>query len=161
MSAQARWRFGARWVSRALVVVAALIALTIATGFTNAYGTARVLQANIGAWSDGAAPDTFWDEPLVDVPGLSVTTVHCHGQMRYDVQYGATGPYHRNACLAAMMAVDTGGTATVEAYVFLPVGNNVLYRCSSNDSPWTYYLGDVSYLSDPAAASSQGGCRLP
>jgi hypothetical protein len=160
MSAQARWRFGARWVSRALAVVAALTALTITAGLTNAYGTARVLQANIGAWSDGAGPDTFWDEPLVDVPGLSVTSVHCHGQMRYDVQYGATGPDHRNACLEAMMAVDTG-TATVDAYVFLPVGSHVLYRCSSNASPWIYYLGDVSYLSGPWAASSQGGCRLP
>ena len=79
-----------RWllVSLGVVVVAIVVA-----GFTDGYGTGTRLQANIGGWMpDGANPATFWDLPLVDAPGLSVTSVHCHGRMDVNLQLGATGP---------------------------------------------------------------------
>jgi hypothetical protein len=166
MSTQVSLHSGAPWLGMAFAALVAVIAFTLGTGLTDAYGTNSVIKAKIGAWSDGAAPDTFWDSPVVDLPGLSVFWVHCHGRVNFDLQYGATGPNHRNTCIAAMNAVNTGGLAAVDAYVFFPIGNKVLYRCNMNDAPWIYYVGDIIPAPDLAqptdpAVLSQGHCRLP
>ena len=80
-----------RWLVT-LAIVLLLLAMPVA-GLTDAFGTAGRLQATLGGWSpDGAAHDTFWDSPVFDIPGLSVTAVHCHGYVRQDLQLGATGP---------------------------------------------------------------------
>jgi hypothetical protein len=90
---------------------------------------------------DGAGAATFWDSPVVDAPGFSATTVHCHGRMDFNVQVGATGPVHGNPCYAAL-GVYSGGAEELDAYVDVPFVGKVLYRHSVNEGPWTYYFGD-------------------
>jgi hypothetical protein len=77
-------------------------------GLTNAYGTGVDLRADTPMWlPDGAKSDTFWDSQLVDMPGLSLYTVHCHGRFRADLQVGATGSDgNNNPCYAAMGMYD-------------------------------------------------------
>jgi hypothetical protein len=160
----------AKWLRRVtLVPVVAVVAVsvTFVTGLTNAYGTGTQLQANVGPWlPDGAKGDTFWDSAVVDVPGFSVTSVHCHGQVRYDVQLGATGPSHSNPCYAALGAY-TPFHFELRGWV-LPGGNRVLYRCSTNDWRWIYYIGNVDYAPAPSAnggfdiaALTEGHCSRP
>jgi hypothetical protein len=128
-----------RWLIT-LSIVIVLLAIPVA-GFTDAFGTARHLQA-FGRWaSDGAKADTFWDSQVVDIPGVSVTAVHCHGKVRYDVQVGATGPYHANPCYAAMGAYSNGSGAW-ELFMSLP--GRAVYRISQNQSPWRYCIGSIS-----------------
>lgn len=80
---------------------------------------------------------------MVDVPGFSLTAVHCHGNVRYDVQVGATGPMHNNPCYEVMNGGSTASThGEMGLYFVFPIGNKFLYRCSVNDSPWRYYVGD-------------------
>jgi hypothetical protein len=153
-----------------VLAVVAAVAVTLGAGITNAYGTGGQFQANIGDWPDGATTDTFWDSPVVDVPGLSVFSIHCHGRVHYDIQYGSTGPPHSNACYASMGEYDNG-SEQVGTYVSLPVGSKALYRCSTNYRPWIYYFGDVIYAPPPSAPESfppleisamlKGHCEVP
>jgi hypothetical protein len=141
---------------RALVVLVVPIALTLSVELTDAYGMGRVLQANVGGGSDGAAHDTFWDTPVIDVPGFSVYSVHCHGQMHYDLQVGAVGPSHSNSCYAALGLYTNTTGEQIDSYMFLPFGEKVLYRCSTTDGPWIYYVDNVIYASQMPPDGSPG-----
>jgi hypothetical protein len=136
-------------VALAILVPIAGIALLASAGVTNAYGTGTQMQANIGGWlPDGAQRDTFWDASFVDVPGLSVYSVHCHGQMHLNVQLGATGPFHNNPCYAAM-GMYSGGSSETELYTMFPGGSQAIYRDSVDYGPWIYSIKDVVYYSSP------------
>jgi hypothetical protein len=129
-----------RWLFVALGVV---VAAVVVAGFTDGYGTGQQLQANIGGWMpDGADAATFWDGPVVDAPGFSVTTVHCHGRMEVNVQLGATEPAHGNPCHAAL-GVYAGQSDDLDTYLVVPFASKALYRHSVNEGPWTYYVGDL------------------
>jgi hypothetical protein len=137
-------------VSLAVLVPIACVTLTLCAGITNAYGTGTQLQANVGGWlPDGAKSDTFWDASVVDVPGLSAYAVHCHGRMRVDLQFGATGPSHSNPCYAALGMYNEGSDDS-GIYLFFPGGKTAMYRDSVNYGPWSYGIGSViSYSSPP------------
>lgn len=125
----------------AVLTVIAIVALIVTAGVTDAFGTDAQLRTNLGgALPDGAAPDTFWDSALLDVPGLSVTGLHCHGQVQYELQLGATGPIKDNACYAAMGSYN-GQSGDWGVYLPLP-GDHVVYRISENYQPWRYCVGD-------------------
>jgi hypothetical protein len=136
-------------VALAILVPIAGIALLSSAGVTNAYGTGTKIQANVAAWlPDGAQRDTFWDSPFIDVPGLSIYAVHCHGQMRVDLQLGATGPFHNNPCYAAM-GMYSGASGATDLYMMLPGGSQAIYRDSVDYGPWTYSIKDVIYYNSP------------
>jgi hypothetical protein len=120
-----------------VVSIVALVVVVLVAGLTDAFGTGTQLQANVPGWfPDGAAADTFWDSPLVDVPGVSVTGVHCHGSVQYELQLGATGPSHDNPCYAAM-GMYSGNGAQWGVYITLP-GDHAVYRISEDYQPWRY-----------------------
>jgi hypothetical protein len=138
-----------RWLLVALGVV--VVAIVVA-GFTDGYGTGTRLQANIGGWTpDGAGAATFWDLPLVDAPGFSVTSVHCHGRMDVNLQLGATRPAHGNPCYAAL-GVYTQQSEELDAYMVVPFVSKALYRHSVNEGPWSYYFGDLITAPPPPSA---------
>jgi hypothetical protein len=142
-------RLRGRWVL-ALSIALLLLALPVA-GLSNAFGTGDELQTKLGGWSpDGAAGGTFWDSTVFEMPGISVTAVHCHGKVRHDLQLGATGPSHSNPCYAAMGSYGNG-SAQSETYMSLP-GNRAVYRISQNYGPWRYCIGSLipSIYSGPA-----------
>lgn len=127
----------------------AITTATVAAGLTNAFGTGTQLEATVGPWSpDGAKADTFWDSSVVDLPGFSITAVHCRGQVHYDVQLGATGPSHSNPCYAAM-GLYSQGSEDYGVYMLLPGGQSAVYRDSKNYGPWTYSTGPLIYLNSP------------
>ena len=135
-------------VTLPFLLVLAGATLLLGAGITNAYGSGTQLRANDGVWfPDGATADTFWDASIIDWPGFSVYAVHCHGQVRGDIQLGATGPSHGNPCYASM-GMYSGGSES-ELYVMLPGGNTAIYRDSVNHGPWTYATRDVIYYSSP------------
>lgn len=135
-----------RWV---LLLIGAVAAATLVAGLTDGYGSGKQLAADIGGWiPDGAKADTFWDSPVVDAPGFSVTTVHCHGQVRVNLQVGATGPAHNNPCYAAM-GVYGGQSDELDAYMVVPFVGKAVYRHSVNEGPWAYYIGDLIYGPGP------------
>ena len=127
-------RAAAPAVSAALI---AIVALIVTVGVTDAFGTGAQLRTNVGgALPDGAAPDTFWDSAVLDLPGLSLTGLHCHGHVQHELQLGATGPIRDNACYAAMGAYNGQGGGWG---VYLPLpGDRVVYRVSENNNPWRY-----------------------
>lgn len=136
-------------VSLAVLVPLACVTLILCVGITNAYGSGMHVQTNVGGWlPDGAQGDTFWDASVVDVPGFSVYTVHCHGRMRLDLQVGATGPSHSNPCYAAL-GMYSGGASDSETYLVFPGGSWAIYRDSVNYGPWTYGIGNVIYYNSP------------
>jgi hypothetical protein len=140
-----RLRTGAVVVSIVVLVVVVLVA-----GLTDAFGTGTQLQANVPGWfPDGAAADTFWDSPLVDVPGLSVAGVHCHGSVQYELQLGATGPSHDNPCYAAM-GMYSGNGAEWGVYIKLP-GDNAVYRISEDYQPWRYCTAGLIFAPPDSA----------
>jgi hypothetical protein len=156
MSGQSTGRLASRWLLFALVVLVVPIALTLSVGLTDAYGTGKVLQVNVGGGSDGAAHDTFWDTPVFDIPGASMYAVHCHGQMRYEVQLGAVGPSHNNPCYAGLGLYSHTAGEQIDSYMLLPFGDKVLYRCSTTYGPWIYYIDNVFYASDMNLDASPG-----
>jgi len=79
---------------------------------------------------------------VIDAPGFSVTTVHCHGRMQLDLQLGATRPAHNNPCYAAL-GIYGGQSDQLDAYVSVPFVGRVLYRHRSNHGPWTYSIGSA------------------
>jgi hypothetical protein len=138
-----------RWL---LVLVGSVVAAILVAGFTDGFGTGKQLQANIGgSMPDGANANSFWDGPVVDAPGFSVTTVHCHGRMQINLQLGATGPSHGNPCYAAM-GMYSGNSEELDAYMIVPFVGKALYRHSVNDGPWTYYFGDLIYGPPPQSS---------
>jgi hypothetical protein len=138
-----------RWL---LVVLGVVVVAIVVAGFTDGYGTGTRLQANIGGWTpDGADAATFWDLPLVDAPGFSVTSVHCHGRMDVNLQLGATGPAHGNPCYAAL-GVYTQQSEELDAYMVVPFASKALYRHSVNEGPWSYYFGDLITAPPPPSA---------
>jgi hypothetical protein len=143
-----------RWVVT-LSIVFLLLAIPV-VGLTDAFGTAGHLQAQLGGWSsDGATHDTFWDSPVFDIPGVSVTAVHCHGKVRYDLQVGATGPSHSNPCYAAMGAY---GYGSAQSGVFMSLaGNSAVYRISQNYGPWRYCIGSLTPFPGPGAGFAPPG----
>src|SRR4030081_1662067 len=146
---QSRWRLRAI----TLVIVVGAVALTLAAGFTNAFGTGDRFQASVGDMPDGAAADTFWDGPIVDMPGLSLVSVHCHGRVHYDLQYGSTGPPHSNACYASLGVYDNG-SSDLGTYILLPGGNQAISRCSTNHGHWIYFIDHLIYPPAPSAPES-------
>src|SRR5258708_34502628 len=125
-------------VALAIVIRVAGIALLLSAGVTNVYGTGTEWQANVGGWlPDGAQRDTFWDAPFVDIPGLSIYNVHCHGQMRVDLQLGATGPFHNNPCYAAM-GMYSGGSSDTGVSLMLPRGFPRNYPHTLHPPPLTF-----------------------
>jgi hypothetical protein len=123
--------------------IAAVVVVVLVAGLTNAFGTGTQLKANVpGRFPDFAAADTFWDSPLVDVPGYSVTAVHCHGSVQYELQVGATGPSHDNACYAAMGVYSGNGS---QWGVYISVGDKALYRISDNYQPWRYCIAGLIF----------------
>jgi hypothetical protein len=133
-----------------IVSIVALVVVVLVAGMTDAFGTGIQLAANVpGSFPDFAAPDTFWDSPLVDVPGVSVTAVHCHGSVQYELQVGATGPSHSNACYAAM-GVYSGNGSEWGVYIHLP-GDKAVYRISENHHPWRYCTGGLIFATPDSA----------
>ena len=125
----------------ALVAVAVFAGL-IAAGVTDGFGSGARLRTNVGGpMPDGAAHDTFWDAPVVDVPGLTMTAVHCHGAVQYELQIGATAPPSDNACYAAMGSY-RGGSLQWSVYAMLP-GDRAVYRISENHGPWRYCIAGL------------------
>jgi hypothetical protein len=134
-----------------IVSIVALLVLVLVAGLTNAFGTGIRLEANApGRFPDFAAGDTFWDSQLVDVPGASVTAVHCHGSVQFEVQLGATGPSHDNACYAAM-GLYSGNGSQWGVYIYLP-GDKAVYRISDNYQPWRYCTGGLIFAPPDSAA---------
>ena len=140
-----------------VVSVAALVVAVLAAGLTNGFGTGKQLEANAPVrFPDGAAADTFWDSPLVDVPGVSVTGVHCHGSVQYEVQVGATGPSHENACYAAM-GLYKGNASQWGVYISIP-GDKAVYRISEDYQPWRYCIGGVIFAGPSATVPPSTPC---
>src|ERR1700674_2974635 len=136
-----------------IVSIVALVVVVLVAGLTDAFGTGIQLDANVtGTFPDFAAPDTFWDSPLVDVPGVSVTGIHCHGSVQYQLQLGATGPSHENACYAAM-GVYSGNGSEWGVYISLP-GDKAVYRISENYRPWRYCAGGLIFTAPDSAAGT-------
>jgi len=134
-----------------IVAIVALVVVVLVAGLTDAFGTGIQLDENLtGSFPDFAAPDTFWDSPLVDVPGVSVTAIHCHGSVQYQLQLGATGPSHENACYAAM-GVYSGNGSEWGVYISLP-GDKAVYRISENYRPWRYCAGGLIFTAPDSAA---------
>ncbi len=136
------------WFRVGLAILVPLVGIVLlsSAGVTNAYGTGTQVRASVGGWlPDGAQRDTFWDAPFVDIPGLSIYNVHCHGQMRVDLQLGATRPFHNNPCYAAM-GMYSAGSSDTGVYLMLPGGNQAIYRDSVDYGPWTYSIRDVTYF---------------
>ena len=141
---------------RRVPALLAPLAVVAAIGVTVAVVSAAGghLDSALGGWtSDGAARDTFWDSPMIDVPGLSLYSVHCHGYARLDFQAGATGPNHNNPCYAAMGMYE-GPVGQAEVMLILPGGAKALYRGSVDWGPWSYYIGDV--ISGPPPGGGSG-----
>ena len=132
-------------------------------GVTDAFGTGASVRTNLGAATpDGAAPDTFWDSAMLDVPGLTLTAVHCHGSVQYELQAGATGPSRGNACYAAMGSYQGQGSQW-GVYELLPFGRAV-YRSSENYGPWRYCIGSLIAAPPPTASAPtafQGPPAIP
>jgi hypothetical protein len=129
---------------RVAVSIVALVVVVVVAGVTNAFGTGTQLQATVPGWlPDGAAADSFWDSRLVDVPGVSVTGVHCHGSAKFELQVGATGPSHDNPCYATM-AVYSGNSTQWGVYITLP-GERAVYRVSEGYQPWRYCIADLIF----------------
>ena len=125
-----------------------LAAIVVAGGLTNGFGTGARLDAGTPGWiPDGARGDTFWDSPLVDVPGVSVTGLHCHGRVQYELQVGATGPSQSNPCYAAMGLYSGNGTQW-GVYITLP-GDRAVYRISEDYQPWRYCIAGLIFT-EPA-----------
>jgi hypothetical protein len=134
-----------------IVSIVALVVVVLVAGLTDAFGTGTQLEANVpGRFPDGAAAGTFWDSPLVDVPGVSVTAVHCHGSVQYEMQVGATGPSDDNACYAAM-GLYSGNGSEWGVYISLP-GDKAVYRISEDYQPWRYCTGGLIFAG-PASAT--------
>lgn len=117
---------------------------------TSASTTPGQFRINLITFDDGAGHDTFWDTALVDVPGVTLTGVHCHGSVTYELQLGATGPSHENPCYAVLGEYD-GGSSQWGVYAMLP-GNQALYRISEDYGPWRYCTAAVitgSYAPPP------------
>jgi hypothetical protein len=142
-----------RLLTGAVVVsIVALVVVVLVAGVTNAFGTGTQLQANVpGSLPDGAAADSFWDSQLVDVPGFSVTAVHCHGSVKFELQAGATGPSHDNPCYAAM-GLYGGNSSEWGVYITLP-GNSAVYRMSEGYQPWRYCIAGLIFAN--AAPTTQ------
>jgi hypothetical protein len=121
----------------------------MAAGVTDAFGTGTQLQVNVpGSVPDGAAADTFWDSQLVDVPGVSVTGVHCHGSVKYELQMGATGPAHDNSCYAAMGLYSGSSGSQWGVYITLP-DDRAVYRISEKYQPSRYCIAGLIFT-EPA-----------
>jgi hypothetical protein len=133
-------RTGGRWLRRTILITLLFVVgawcLILAAGFSNTFGTGARAEAATGAWPDGATADTFWDDPMMDAPGLSVTAIHCHGLVRYDVQLGSTAPA-LNPCKAAFMPAGSSGSSTEAASVAF-LGLSQMERSSVNWGPWIY-----------------------
>lgn len=143
----------------AIVLAVLCVAIVItAAGVTNAFGTGTQLQINVpGSFRDGAGADTFCDSQVVDLPGVSVAALHCHGNVKYEIQLGATGPSRDNSCYAAMGAY-SGGSTDWGVYVTLP-GNRAVYRISDDFRPWRYCVaGLIVEGSETAAEPPQHPC---
>jgi hypothetical protein len=126
-----------------VVSIVALVVVVVVAGVTNAFGTGTQLQATVpGSLPDGAAADTFWDSPLIDVPGVSFTGVHCHGSVKFELQVGATGPSHDNPCYAAMGQYS--GNEQWGVYITLP-GDRAVYRISEDYQPWRYCIAGLIF----------------
>jgi hypothetical protein len=124
--------------------IVALVGVVLVAGITNAFGTGTQLQVKVPGWlPDGAAADSFWDSQLVDVPGVSVTGVHCHGSVKFEVEVGATGPSHDNPCYAAM-GLYSGHPSQWGVYMYLP-GDRAVYRVSDEYQPWRYCTGGLIF----------------
>jgi hypothetical protein len=133
-----------------VVSIVALVVVILVAGVTNAFGTGTQLQATVpGSLPDGAAADTFWDSQLVDVPGVSVTAVHCHGSVKVELQGGATGPSHDNSCYAAM-GLYSGNPSQWGVYISLP-GDKAVYRISADYQPWRYCIGGLIFAGPDSA----------
>lgn len=132
-------------VSTVVAVVVVLIA-----GVTDGFGTGTQFHANLpGSFPDGAAADTFWDSSVIDVPGASVTAIHCHGMVQFELQLGATGPSHENRCYAAM-GLYSGDGEQGGVYIYLP-GDKAVYRVSENYQPWQYCIAGLIFLTPETA----------
>ena len=137
-----------------VVIVLTAVAVVLAAGLTDGFGTGTQLRANVpGSFSDGATADTFWDSALLDVPGASVTAVHCHGKVQYELQLGATGPSHENRCYAAMGLYSNGGEDQWGVYWTLP-GDKAVYRISQDYQPWRYCIAGLISTAPEAANGS-------
>jgi hypothetical protein len=142
-----------------VVIVLTVAVVVVAAGVTDAFGTGTQLRANVpGSFSDGAAADTFWDSALLDIPGVSVTAIHCHGKVQYELQLGATGPSHENRCYAAMGLYSNGGEDQWGVYMALP-GDRAVYRVSYGEQPWRYCIaGLISTAPEAASGSPSSPC---
>jgi hypothetical protein len=128
-----------------IVSIVVLVVVVLVAGVTDAFGTGTQVQANVGGWfPDGAAPDTFWDSSFVDVPGVSVTAVHCHSRVQLELQLGATGPSHDNPCYAAMGLYSNSGGSQWGVYITLPQ-DTAVYRISEDYKPWRYCVAGLIF----------------
>ena len=121
-----------------------LAVIVLAAGVTDAFGTDYRFETKVGPLlSDGAGPDTVWNGPGVDAPGISLIGAHCHGRVQYEIQVGATGPTQDNPCSALMG--EYGGRTAGEygVYVWLP-GDRVVYRVNEG-LHWSYCVGGPIY----------------
>jgi len=119
------------------VLVYSLLLLVV--GAEVGYLSGNELQTSLAGWSsDGAAPGTFWSSAVIELPGLEVTDLHCHGLRTLDLQVGAARPAH-NPCYSGNYNLTTGWSV----YLMLPGGHKAIYQSFVKGGPYTYYVGDL------------------
>jgi hypothetical protein len=139
-AAMLRWR---PWA----IVLAALLALMAA------YATGVDFRVSVGNWRNGDTIDSMWNFPILDVPGASIIDVNCRGRGVLEVQVGATGD--PNPCYTFGSRIPTG---SLMWYMRLP-GNKVIWRCTSNEGPWRYFVADAYGPQAPSNQSPPYVCR--
>jgi len=119
------------WVAWVLIPVLALVVVGWVSGGHFGGATGWVV--------DGAAADTHWDAAVVDLPGVAIGEVHCHGKMRYVVQLGDAGPVD-NPCERR----GPGNHTMSMNYVMDLPGGKGLFRYRVDSGPWRYFASDRS-----------------
>jgi hypothetical protein len=134
-----------RW--RAVLIGLFSLSVLVA-GATVAYASGTDLQTLAPGWtSDGAAPDTFWDSPVINIPGVQVTDIHCHGRRTLDFQYGATRPA-RNPCYLGNYDRTSGwGVLWI-----VPGTQTALYQAFQNGGAYTYYVANLIPAPNPPSS---------
>ena len=140
------------------VAVAGLVSLlVIAAGASVGYASGRDLQANATGWTpDGAAPDTFWESQLLNLPGVEITDIHCHGRRTLDFQYGATHPA-RNPCYPGNYDRTSGwGVMWI-----IPGTDSAVYQSFVNGGAYSYSVESLLHPATPPVPIPNQGVPAP
>ena len=101
-------------------------------GVSASVAAERPIQTSLGWFSDGATADTFWNSPVINMPGIEVTQIHCHGRQTLDLQVGATRPPH-NPCYG-----DSHGHQWGWGVLWKLPGVVTVYQSTVDGGPYSY-----------------------